>query len=85
MIFIFYSAVNCHLNPFAPIGNAKGVYDWNETVANRSYTHEVEYSCPYEGWGFPSNGHNSKKSVCQLDRTWSLQFVEECILLPCPE
>ena len=70
---------NCTLNPFKPPMNDLGMYDWNENVANNSITKKVKYWCPQEGWGYPKTGNNKMTSECQLDKTWSLPQVDECI------
>ncbi len=55
------------------------MYDWDEGLANKSYTLTIRYYCPLTGWGYPSNGMPEMFSVCQADKQWSLQGIEECI------
>ena len=55
----------------------KGMYDWDGE--SRKYQTVVKYSCPKQGWGYPSNGASEVYSICQADKSWNVTFVEECI------
>ena len=57
--------------------NTKGIYDWD--LKNKSFGVEVTYSCPTEGWGYPSNGLNTMKSVCQADKSWTITSMDDCM------
>ncbi len=70
--------MNCTEDPVDVLGEAKGEYDWDIELRNKSYTVEIKYSCPVKGWGYPSNGMSEVINVCQADKKWSLIEVEEC-------
>ena len=63
--------------------DGKGMFDWDGF--NKSYNTVVKYFCDTPGWGYPSTGFNEQYSICQADKSWNVTFVEECVLLPCPE
>ncbi len=76
---VLLEAVNCTDDPVGVHNSEKGMYDWDESLANKSYTLKIRYYCPLTGWGYPSNGMPEMFSVCQADKQWSLQGIEECI------
>ena len=57
--------------------NTKGMYDWD--LVSRTYQTEITYSCPLQGWGYPSDGLNSVVNFCQSDKKWSITSIETCI------
>eukprot|EP00095_Tigriopus_kingsejongensis_P007775 maker-scaffold154_size301342-snap-gene-2.20 protein:Tk07775 transcript:maker-scaffold154_size301342-snap-gene-2.20-mRNA-1 annotation:"macrophage mannose receptor 1-like" len=69
---------NCTQDPPIVANYPKGAFDWNLEVRNKSFLHEIKYWCPDSHWGYPSNGLNETKTVCQDDGQWSLSSLEEC-------
>ena len=39
-----FAAINCTDDPYQVRNDEKGSFDWDLTVRNRSYTHEVKYT-----------------------------------------
>lgn len=71
----YFLALNCTEEPFKPEVGLTGKYNFK---GNKTYTANVTYSCPVEGWGFPSTGEFNMTSVCQANAKWSIDFVEDC-------
>ena len=79
MHFLQFLAVECTLDPVAPLGGARGEYDFLSNGGNHSYTSNVTYWCPEPGWGFPSSGESETVSTCMETKEWSVTAVEECV------
>ncbi|XP_059096709.1 sushi, von Willebrand factor type A, EGF and pentraxin domain-containing protein 1-like [Tigriopus californicus] len=77
--------VNCTSDPPRVNNDDRGWYDWDLAVRNKSYLHEITYSCPLKYWGFPSTGKNTKTIFCLSSKAWSETDIEKCVQLPCKE
>ncbi|TRY78752.1 hypothetical protein TCAL_06219, partial [Tigriopus californicus] len=75
--------INCTDDPPKMLNGDRGYYNWNPAIGNRTFMHEVHYSCNLTGWGYPSTGEQNQVSVCQANKAWSVTEIEDCEKLPC--